>query len=458
MERLLARERRFGIVPANQLKTPEERIAQYRRLEAMVLSEATALEAQPAANGCTVFVKREFDRPTESHYDVATVSVLTRIEQEILRFAIEKVITNPRISLVEVTSGSAGRSMAYFCSRLGLSLIELVPLDFREKNEDDTYKRDEDIARVRDMKALGTEIVWADEEGGVGLAIRKMYRLLAERYGRRKGWERKEREIEDGKIILYWKGDEVVCVPNHAEIGITPQAFGHIGREIIGQLPKGVQIDTFVATLGNGSTVKGIGEALRAAFPHMAIIGTEPLQAPVTAIRKICAQLEIPFDLKTYTQFPHVREAFLERYGFPCPSPDEMEYHNVPGNSDPRYVARFVEVGNIDDIILYDAKTANRPDWYSTLRRRQNLYAWLANHGTNAFGNSSAVNLWHAYRLAEDPRNANKNILVFSYDKADQYSDWPPNVTRTPYIAEAQPPFETMYEYVQRVYGQRTVA
>lgn len=202
-----------------------------------------------------------------------------------------------------------------------------------------------------------------------------------------------------------------VVAPNHSEIIITPNTFRTIADEVIAQLPEGSKIDTFISTLGNGSTLKGISEGLRAAYGNVQVIGVEHKNSPTNSIRKLREELGEE----------RMREEFQRMYGFRMPERGEMTYHDSFGASTPGMEPPFVEVGKLDGIVLV-------ADEWRDFKRRMNTYAWLNGNPTNLIGNTTAENLYVAIKFAELPGWNGQNILVINYDKADQYQDWPPEI------------------------------
>lgn len=389
MSRLAIREQVAGIVPADQLKTPDDRMRQYARLEQMIGN--TPLDSWHLYDtGATIWIKREAQNPSESHYDRVSVTVLKRLETE--------GFIKPGDRILEGTSGSAGRSFAWACSRLGYKLDMIVP-----------HADEFPAQRSRDMEALGANLIHADERGGIGKVTRQFKIEMIKL--RRAGYEDEQYKLEGKPIIIFRKENETIVAPNHSEIIITPNAFRSIADEIISQLPEGVRIDTFISTLGNGSTLKGISERLRVAYGNLQVFGIEHRNSPTNAIRK----------LRDEIGEEGMRNEFERLYGFKMPEKGEMTYHDSFGASTPGYEPPFVETDKLDGIVLVDQE-------WRDFKRRVNTYAWLGGNPKNLIGNTTAENLYAALMLAQCPSWTGKNILVIHYDKADQYADWPPQL------------------------------
>jgi len=400
--RLAEREAQHNIVSADQLVTPQDRTAQYFRFHQMV--GGTPLLRLPLDNGGTAWAKFEMDSPTENHYDRASLAMFELLEG--------KGLIKPGDTILEGTSGSAGRSVAYFARRLGFNLQMLVPQEM-------------DPVRRMEIEAQGATVLTAKEPGGIGSVVKE--------YGERimgfidEGYDRVRFREDGAKVNIFNKDGEVVCASNHSESLFTPKAFGQIAREVAIQLPYGVRIDTYLGTLGNGSSMKGISEELRRIYGEVKTIGVETLVAPVHALRK------------------YGPEWFQERYGFvPAPEIDGVtQVHDVPGESVWGYVPPFIELNQIDEIRIPDDAS------WRELQKEYNDVAWKAHHSTNYIGRTSAQNLYLAEQVAEE--SPGRNILIVFFDRADQYSDWPPKSYRTPY-----PPFEDMLDYA-RSYKTRLI-
>lgn len=413
--RLAVRAREFGIVPASQLKTPQDRAVQYARFEAHLGN--TPLLCIPAANDCTIWAKDEARNPfSESHYDRVAFRVLRTLE--------DGGFIKPGDRILEVTSGSAGRSLAVACYYLGFGLDIVVP------HQDEIPE-----ARLRDMRALGANIIHADEKGGIGKAISKWRRILAGYRGQARNgvgaFDDKSLRLEGKPIIIYKNGDQTIVAPNHAEIPITPRAFEGIAREVLAQLPFGVKIDISILTLGNGSTLKATTDVFDEAFGRVRTIGVETRNAPTNAIREVRERLIASgeFSKDAFAAYnkrvddpiahQRLKEEFEKRYGIPMPEKGEMSYHDSFGASTEGYEPPFIDINRLSGIVVVG-------DEWRDFKRRWNTYAHLLNRP--GLGNTSVENLYVALKLAELEGKPGQNFLVLFYDKADQYVDWPPEI------------------------------
>lgn len=346
----------------------------FGRLESIV--GLTPLVRLSAPNGGTIWAKVESENPTECHYDRAALATIKTLEQA--------GFIKPGDTLIEGTSGSAGRSFAYFANRLGYNIRILVS----QLPE----------ARRRDMEQFGAELM---DVGSGGIArVQEASEQLLLAYNSNKDYKKYRYRTPGGKNAYVFEGnDERVCFSNHAESLLTPQAFSRIGFEVLGQLPKGANLDVFSGTLGNGSTIKGISEALKTKFPNIKVVGVEDAASPTHYVRKYGVD--------------HYREVFGKD--------PEYRLHNSPGSSVPGYTnPPFIELDNINEIHLVDeAEWHPAKDEYNS--RVWNPYIPKFDL-TKTIGNTSIENLIVARRLARAQKGL--NTLVIFYDKADQYPDF----------------------------------
>ncbi|MEJ2306227.1 MAG: cysteine synthase A [candidate division WOR-3 bacterium] len=144
-------------------------------------------------------------------------------------------------TLIEPTSGNTGIGLAYVSAVKGYKIVLTMP---------DTMS----MERRKILKALGAELVLTPGEKGMKGAIEKA-RELSEKNG--------------------WFQPQQFKNPANPEIHKKTT-----GREIMEQVP---DLDAFVAGIGTGGTITGVGEVLREEKKDkdILIVGVEPLDSPV---------------------------------------------------------------------------------------------------------------------------------------------------------------------------------
>ncbi len=358
-----------------QIGDQKDRAKLYASLEQVI--GLTPLIKFDAPNGSTIWAKVESENPSESHYDRAALATLKTLETADL--------IKPGDTLIEGTSGSAGRSFAYMCNRLGYNLKILVPSEIPR-------------ARLRDMEKFGATLIDVGS-GGIKRVIDRHWELLQEYNKSVPRKNRKSFKLPGGKAAYVFEKDgQRVCFSNHGESLLTPQAFNAIGFEALAQLPEGVSLDYFIGILGNGSTIKGISEILKSRFQNLQIIGIEELACPTHYVRK------------------YGEDQFEKVYGRkPIYSTHELYGASVPMQE---YKPPFIELDNIDEIRLVSNYQ------YRTVKRDYNRSYENDWEIPMQIGNTSAACLSNARQLATEKPGS--NVFILFYDKADQYSDWRP--------------------------------
>ena len=168
-------------------------------------------------------------------------SVKDRIAREIILDALETGKLTKDSVIIEPTSGNTGIGLASVAASLGIRIIITMP---------ETMS----VERRNLMKAYGAELVLTDGAKGMKGAIAKADELA--------------KEIPNSFI------------PGQFVNELNPRAHKRTTGPEIWEDTEG-KVDIFVAGVGTGGTVSGVGEYLKSKNPDVKIVAEEPATSPV---------------------------------------------------------------------------------------------------------------------------------------------------------------------------------
>jgi cysteine synthase A len=180
----------------------------------------------------TVFVKLESANPGGSVKD--------RIALSIIEDAEAKGLLKPGAIIVEATSGNTGIGLAFVAATKGYGIALVMP---------DTMT----LERRSLLKAYGAELILTPGSGGMKAAVDKAEELAK----------------SDPKYFLARQFDN----PANPAVHRRTTAL-----EILEQVP---ELDGFVAGIGTGGTVTGVGEILAQKKPGTIVVAVEPETSPL---------------------------------------------------------------------------------------------------------------------------------------------------------------------------------
>ena len=262
-------------------------------------------------------------------------SVKDRIAKEMILDALEKGLINENTTLIEPTSGNTGIGLSAVATSLNLKIIITMP---------ETMS----VERRNLMKAYGAELVLTPGSEGMKGAIAKAKELAS--------------QIENSFI------------PGQFENPANPQAhYKTTGPEIYEQTEG--KVDIFVAGVGTGGTISGIGKYLKEKNPEVKVVAVEPASSPVLSTGKGGA-------------------------------------HKIQGIG-AGFVPETLDTKIYDEII-----TVENEDAFATGKEMAKTEGILV-------GISSGAALYAAKELAKREENAGKTIVVLLPDGGDRYLSTP---------------------------------
>ena len=262
-------------------------------------------------------------------------SVKDRIAKAMIDDAEEKGLLKPGSVIIEPTSGNTGIGLASVAAARGYRIIIVMP---------ETMS----VERRQLMKAYGAELVLTEGAKGMKGAIEKANELA--------------REIHGG------------FVPGQFVNPANPKAhFEHTGPEIYEDTDG--KVDYFVAGVGTGGTVTGVGQYLKSKIPSVKVIAVEPATSAVLSTGVAGAH-----------KIQGIGAGFV---------PDVLDTHVY------------------DEII----PVANE-DAFATGRL-------IGQNEGVLVGISAGAAVWAAIELAKRPENKGKTIVVLLPDTGDRYLSTP---------------------------------
>lgn len=301
-------------------KSADELIGKTPLLELTHIEEKLCLKAK-------IIAKLEYFNPAGSVKD--------RVAKAMIDDAEEKGLLKKGSVIIEPTSGNTGIGLASVAAARGYRIIIVMP---------ETMS----VERRQLMKAYGAELVLSDGAKGMKGAIAKAEELA--------------REIPDSFI------------PGQFVNPANPKAhFEHTGPEIYDDTDG--KVDYFVAGVGTGGTITGVGKYLKSRIPSVKIVAVEPASSAV---------------LSTGVAGPHKIQGIGA--GFIPDVLDTKIYDEIIPVSNEDAFATGKMIGKSEGVLV---------------------------------GISSGAAVWAAIGLAKKPENEGKTIVVLLPDTGDRYLSTP---------------------------------
>ncbi|WOF22111.1 cysteine synthase A [Microbacterium betulae] len=273
--------------------------------------------------GAEVYAKLEFFNPGSSVKDRLGIAIVDAAE--------ESGELQPGGTIVESTSGNTGIALALVGAARGYRVILTMPASMSKER------------RVL-LKAFGAELVLTDPTGGMKLALSEAERIVSE---------------TPGAILAKQFANEA-----------NPAIHRRTTAEEIWRDTDG-DVDVFVAGVGTGGTITGVGQVLKERKPGVQVIAVEPTASPL---------------LSTGTPGP----AKIQGIG-------------------PNFVPPILDTEVYDEVVTVDFE-----DSLSTAR------ALAAQEGL-LVGISAGAAVWAALEVAQRPENAGRKIVVIIPDTGERY-------------------------------------
>ena len=305
---------------SNIYKSADQLIGHTPLLELSHIEAAEGLKAR-------LLAKLEYFNPAGSVKD--------RIAKAMIDDAEAKGLLKPGATIIEPTSGNTGIGLAAVAAARGYDIIIVMP---------ETMS----VERRQLMKAYGARLVLTEGAKGMKGAIAKAEEL--------------SKEINNSFI------------PGQFDNPANPKAhLETTGPEIYADTDG--EVDIFVAGVGTGGTVTGVGQYLKSKKPGVKVVAVEPASSAVLSTGVAGA-------------------------------------HKIQGIG-AGFVPKVLDTGVYNEII-----TVTNEDAFATGRR-------IGRDEGVLVGISSGAAAWAAIQLAKRPENAGKTIVALLPDTGDRYLSTP---------------------------------
>ena len=305
---------------SNIYKSADQLIGRTPLLELTHIEAAEGLKAR-------VLAKLEYFNPAGSVKD--------RIARAMIDDAEARGLLKPGATIIEPTSGNTGIGLAAVAAARGYDIIIVMP---------ETMS----VERRQLMKAYGAKLVLTEGAKGMKGAIARAEELA--------------KEIENSFI------------PDQFDNPANPKAHLETTGPEIYEDTDG-EVDIFVAGVGTGGTVTGVGQYLKQKKPGVKVVAVEPASSAVLSTGVAGA-------------------------------------HKIQGIG-AGFVPKVLDTGVYDEII-----TVTNEDAFATGRRIGRQEGVLV-------GISSGAAAWAAIELAKRPENVGKTIVALLPDTGDRYLSTP---------------------------------
>lgn len=273
--------------------------------------------------GATVWAKLEFYNPASSVKDRLGIALINAAEQS--------GELQPGGTIVESTSGNTGIALAAIGAARGYHVVLTMPASMSKE-------------RRALLQALGAELVLTDPHKGMTEAVEQAKLIAAERPNA--VWVRQFENEANPAIHVVTTGPE-------------------IWRDLDGT------VDVFVAGVGTGGTITGVGTYLKQQNPVVKVVAVEPKDSPMLTEGRAGG-------------------------------------HRIQGIG-PNFVPAILDRDVIDEVI--DVEYPDAIEVTRALAKQEGILA----------GMSAGAAVWAALELAKRPEHVGQNIVVIVPDSGERY-------------------------------------